>query len=439
MPPGVINCLCLETPMSISFSGSGFMATYQLGVAQCFLNYAPWILKKAPRVFGASAGSLVAAAVVCEMDFTSIRDEMLHFAKQVKTFTLGPLNPSINVFHWLERVLWKYVSEDAHKLACGRLAVAMTSLEDGKQIITTEYQSKKDIIQALLCSCFVPGYCGVDPPSFKGKYYVDGGFTGMQPVHSQSPTLTVCPFSGDMDICPTDAPCLLDLVVSGTTLNINVANCGRVFNALYPTTLESLEEAYDRGYNDAINFLLRNDLAPYLTIHDLTHEKPCLEDTKRDMESVKEENSLTTFTNKTSIQSKRRKEEPFQSLMHLDFIVNVLLNKLMIFETIDGMPGKLLTFMILPLLLVLFLIMQSWHRLQIWFRGSPQRIFWTWAGLRHFTIFFYDICIRTISKNVYDRMKHIMLMVQWLNVQDDADVPHVKWKPVHKTHSLCET
>lgn len=52
---------------SISFSGSGFMATYQLGVTQCFLTYVPWILKTAPYVLGASAGSLVAAVIVCEV------------------------------------------------------------------------------------------------------------------------------------------------------------------------------------------------------------------------------------------------------------------------------------------------------------------------------------------------------------------------------------
>lgn len=67
MSPGVSSCHYREVPPCISFSGSGFMATYQLGVTQCFLIHAPWILSMAPCVLGASAGSLVAAAVVCEM------------------------------------------------------------------------------------------------------------------------------------------------------------------------------------------------------------------------------------------------------------------------------------------------------------------------------------------------------------------------------------
>lgn len=75
---------------------------------------------------------------------------MIHFAKQMKAFRLGPFNPSINVFHWLECILNKYLPSDAHRLASGRLAVAMTRLSDGKHIVTTEFQSKEDVVQASL-------------------------------------------------------------------------------------------------------------------------------------------------------------------------------------------------------------------------------------------------------------------------------------------------
>ncbi len=72
---------------------------------------------------------------------------MVNFAKQMKTFTLGPFNPSINVFHWLEFILYKNLPSNAHQLANGRLAVAMTRLADSKHIIITDFQSKEDVIQ----------------------------------------------------------------------------------------------------------------------------------------------------------------------------------------------------------------------------------------------------------------------------------------------------
>uniref|UniRef100_A0A3P8WNZ8 Transcription factor ETV7 n=1 Tax=Cynoglossus semilaevis TaxID=244447 RepID=A0A3P8WNZ8_CYNSE len=240
---------------SISFSGSGFMATYQLGVTQCFLTYVPWILKTAPYVLGASAGSLVAAVIVCEVIL--IRDEIIHHAKEIRKIPLGPFSPSSNMFHWLRRVLTKYLPADAHVLANGRLAVAMTCLSNGKHVVNTEYQSRHEVFQALLCSCFVPGYCGLQPPSFRGEYYIDGGFSSMQPfppAPCSRDTLTVSPFSGDTDICPADSPCLWDMVVSGSTLKGNRANSVRIINALYPLGLE----AFDRGYKDTIDFLLRN-------------------------------------------------------------------------------------------------------------------------------------------------------------------------------------
>lgn len=72
------------------------------------------------------------------------------------------------------------------------------------------------------------------------QYYVDGGFSSMQPVLPLpcSQTLKVSPFSGDVDICPTDTSSMWDMVVSGTTLKGNMANSLRLINALYPMALE---------------------------------------------------------------------------------------------------------------------------------------------------------------------------------------------------------
>ncbi|XP_061664286.1 patatin-like phospholipase domain-containing protein 2 [Syngnathoides biaculeatus] len=250
-----------EAPSSISFSGSGFLATYQLGVAQCFLHNAPWILRKAPCILGASAGSLVAAAVVCEINLITMRNEMLHFAKAMKDFTLGPFNPSVDVLCWLKYVLHKYLPTDAHLLANGRLTVGVTRLDNGEYTVITEYHSKDDVVQTLLCSCFVPGYCGMQPPSLNGVHYMDGGFSKIQPVLAPpSRTLTVSPFSGETDICPPDQPCMLDMVVTGLTLKGNLANGLRFWNALYPIKPETVEQAYHSGYKDAIHFLLGNEL-----------------------------------------------------------------------------------------------------------------------------------------------------------------------------------
>ncbi|XP_034732640.1 patatin-like phospholipase domain-containing protein 2 [Etheostoma cragini] len=435
MSPGVSNCHYREVPPSISFSGSGFMAIYQLGVSQCLLNHAPWILRTAPCVLGASAGSLVAAAVVCEMNLSTIRDEMLNFAKQMKAFTLGPFNPSINVFHWLECILNKHVPSNAHQLANGRLFVSMTRLSDGKHIVMSEFQSKADVMQALLCSCFVPVYCGMLPPSVNGVYYLDGGFSSMQPEVS-SPlmqTLTVSPFSGEMDICPVDKPCMWDMVVSGTTLKGNMANSFRIINALYPMNLEILEQSYHNGYKDAIDFLLRNDLAPYLTIQKVSQGPHNFHQTKtwinletavegeKEMKVEQEAMTLTSFITYKHMQTGSSTEHELtgnrqskKPPLHFDMIGNVLLSNMVIYLSMFGVPVRILSHLLVPFILLFYALLQSKHGLELVLRKASELVFWVWHCQRHFLFFFFNICFCTLKKNTFDRVMPIILLLQWL-------------------------
>ncbi|XP_047446967.1 patatin-like phospholipase domain-containing protein 2 [Mugil cephalus] len=437
MAPGVSNCH-REVPLSISFSGSGFLATYQLGVAQCFLNNAPSLLYMAPCVLGASAGSLVAAAVVCEMNLIAIRDEMIHFAKQMKAFAFGPFNPSINVFHWLEFILHKHLPSDAHQLASGRLAVSMTRLTDGKHIAVTEFHSKEDVVQALLCSCFVPGYCGFLPPSFRGVHYMDGGFSSMQPLLPlpSSPILTICPFSGDTDICPADTHSMLDMVVSGTTLKGNMANGFRIINALYPMALESLEQAFQSGYKDAIQFLMSNDLSPYLLMpkvyqgklsYDQNNELRHLENKKEEVEAeMKLENqttTLTSFISKRSMLTRNSAEqEPtrFQvrePLLHFDVVKNVLLSNVVTYLSMFGLLARILSLLLLPLMLLYNSLHQTQHRLEVVFRLAPELIVWMWYCVKHSSVFFFSVFVYSFQKNLNDRVMPVILVLKWLKDQ----------------------
>lgn len=71
---------------------------------------------------------------------------MISFARQMKEFTLGPFNPSVNVFQWLEAFLKNHIPDNAHQLANGRLAVAVTRMVDRKLTIISSFDSKEDVI-----------------------------------------------------------------------------------------------------------------------------------------------------------------------------------------------------------------------------------------------------------------------------------------------------
>lgn len=55
--------LDLERDWSLSFAGCGFMGIYYVGVSSCILERCPRLVRDASRIYGASAGALVAAAL----------------------------------------------------------------------------------------------------------------------------------------------------------------------------------------------------------------------------------------------------------------------------------------------------------------------------------------------------------------------------------------
>lgn len=246
-------------PLSLSFSGSGFLALYQIGAVKALLDLAPEILKAAPKVYGASAGSLVAAAVVFNVNLDELQQIISDAANQARKSILGPFYPSFNLHTIIKETLPRFVPENAHHLASGRLHVALTRLSDGKTILVSDFNSKEEVIQALICSCFVPFYCGLVPPSFRGVRYIDGGLSNFQPFYDLQSTITVSPFTGEIDICPRDCPVgHLCLHIFNTSFQLSVQNLCRVSYSLFPPPSYVLNDFYYQGYKDSILYLIKH-------------------------------------------------------------------------------------------------------------------------------------------------------------------------------------
>uniref|UniRef100_A0A674J792 PNPLA domain-containing protein n=1 Tax=Terrapene triunguis TaxID=2587831 RepID=A0A674J792_9SAUR len=219
------------TPFSLSFSGSGFLALYQIGVVQSLLELAPEILKSASKVYGASAGSLIAAAHIMRERLRPLAVGRLPREKTI----LGPLSPGCNTLRTIQKGLYKMLPENSHQVASGRLHISLTRMMDGQNVMVSEFSSKEDLIQALICSCFVPIYCGFIPPSFRGVRYVDGGFTNLQPCSDLEAVITVSPFTGELDICPRDCPAIFySFQIFNSSIQISVENLCRISYALFP-------------------------------------------------------------------------------------------------------------------------------------------------------------------------------------------------------------
>lgn len=61
----IVRGRCEMSAMNLSFSGCGFLGIYHVGVASAFREYVPQICLG--KIAGASAGSLAAAALACEV------------------------------------------------------------------------------------------------------------------------------------------------------------------------------------------------------------------------------------------------------------------------------------------------------------------------------------------------------------------------------------
>ncbi|KAM5326164.1 omega-hydroxyceramide transacylase isoform 2-T2 [Glossophaga mutica] len=277
-----------DTPHSISFSGSGFLSFYQAGAVDALRDLAPRMLDTTHRFAGTSAGAVIAALVICGIEMDEYLRVLNVGVAEVKKYFLGPLAPSCKMVQMMRQFLYQALPEDSYKAATGKLHVCLTRLTDGESVVVSEYRSKEELIEALYCSCFVPVYCGLIPPTYRGvahpegpislafppltprehfslrllQRYIDGGFTGMQPCSFWTDCITISTFSGQQDICPRDCPAIFhDFRMFNFSFQFSLENIARMTHALFPPDLMVLHNYYYRGYEDAVLYLRRLNAA----------------------------------------------------------------------------------------------------------------------------------------------------------------------------------
>ncbi|XP_037396617.1 patatin-like phospholipase domain-containing protein 2 isoform X1 [Pygocentrus nattereri] len=246
---------------TISFSGCGFLSIYYLGVYVCLLERAQDLIERTTKICGASSGALIGAMIACQLSPAKCCKNLMELSKEARKGTLGSMHPSFNLLKLTRKLLVQELPSNAHHMASGRLCVSLTRVSDGQNVLVSEFASKNDLIQALICSCFFPLYCGVVPPSYHGTRYVDGALSNNLPYFSLRNTITVSIFSGESDICPYDYPFYFHEVRhSNVSIQVNFANVQRVIQAFFPPEAEVMAEFCENGYKDALTFLKENDL-----------------------------------------------------------------------------------------------------------------------------------------------------------------------------------
>ncbi|TMW66363.1 hypothetical protein Poli38472_004128 [Pythium oligandrum] len=176
---------------NFSFSGSGFLIAYHLGVAHALkeLGY----IQEDSRLAGASGGSIAALAVASNADLHQILDDtklMAHFGRTVGTW--GKLEPGLRKLFYD-----RFANVDLEHLA-KRLAITTHQVWPIRQIIhSVHFESPDDLCDNLIASCYVPFYLSSQAVvKLRGQYHVDGGLLKLVPEIPDH--VRVCVFHANM-------------------------------------------------------------------------------------------------------------------------------------------------------------------------------------------------------------------------------------------------
>ncbi|KAM9531159.1 patatin-like phospholipase domain-containing protein 2 isoform 2-T2 [Salvelinus alpinus] len=251
----------LDSTWNISFAGCGFLGIYHIGVASCLQEQCPFLVHNARHIYGASAGALTASALVSGACLGEAGANIIDVAKDARKRFLGPMHPSFNLVKIMRNMLYKTLPPDAHHRATGRLGISLTRVTDGENVLVSHFNSKEELVQACVCSAYIPVYCGLIPPTLQGVRYVDGGISDNLPQYELKNTITVSPFSGESDICPRDRSTNMhELRFTNTSIQFTLTNLYRVSRALFPPEPQVMKAMCKQGYRDALHFLKKNGL-----------------------------------------------------------------------------------------------------------------------------------------------------------------------------------
>ncbi|XP_045619541.2 patatin-like phospholipase domain-containing protein 2 isoform X5 [Procambarus clarkii] len=149
------------------------------------------------KISGASAGALAAVCLLCDSPLGTITSSVLKTATEARRRTLGPFSPTFNIEKLLREGLLSVLPDDAHLIVSGKLFISVTRISDGKNILLSQFDTKEDLIQINLAN---------------------------------------------------------------TSIELSKENLYRFARILFPPPPKVLNKMCQQGFNDALDFLQRNNL-----------------------------------------------------------------------------------------------------------------------------------------------------------------------------------
>uniref|UniRef100_A0A8C9UTX5 Patatin like phospholipase domain containing 4 n=1 Tax=Spermophilus dauricus TaxID=99837 RepID=A0A8C9UTX5_SPEDA len=226
-------------PINLSFAACGFLGIYHLGAASAFCKHGKRLLKDVKAFAGASAGSLVASVLLTAPEKIEECNRFTYqLAEETRKQSFGAVTPGYDFMARLRSGVESVLPPHAHELAQDRLYVSITSTRTLQNHLVSHFPSREDLI----------------------KKWVDGGLTNSLPVLPAGRTVTISPFCGRLDISPQDKGQLsVYIKVTNQDIMLSLPNLMRLNQALFPPSRRKMEALYQRGFDDTVQFLRRED------------------------------------------------------------------------------------------------------------------------------------------------------------------------------------
>ncbi|KAJ6932138.1 hypothetical protein NC651_007756 [Populus alba x Populus x berolinensis] len=199
------------TSPGFCFSAAGLLFPYHLGVAHLLIEKG--YIKETTPLAGSSAGAIVCAVIASGVGMQEALTATKVLAEDCRlrgtAFRLG--------------ILWR-----------------------PRGLLVDQFDSKEDLINAVVTSSFIPGYLAPRPATmFRNRLCIDGGLTLFMPPTSAAQTVRVCAFSAS-------GLGLQGIGISPDCNPENRATPRELFNwALEPAEDHILDRLFELGYLDA--------------------------------------------------------------------------------------------------------------------------------------------------------------------------------------------
>ncbi|EHB09781.1 Patatin-like phospholipase domain-containing protein 3 [Heterocephalus glaber] len=317
---------------------------------------------------------------------------------------MGTLHPSFNLSKWLRDGLQEILPDNVHQLVSGRICISLTRVSDGENVLVSDFRSKEEVLDALLCSTFIPFFCGIIPPTFRGVAlmcstfipffcgiipptfrgvrYMDGGMSNNLPILDVKTTITVSPFYGECDICPkVKSTNFFHVNITNLPFRLCLGNLQLLSKTFFPSNVKVMGEICLRGYLDALRFLEENGI--------YSGPQPCLKFQEEEpepevTEPLGEGPALGLAEGEELLKHLRLSILPWDEhiLDVLSPVLRAALNKAIkdrggfLSKVGNLLPVRILSFVMLPCTLPVESAVATIHRLVMWLPHIPDDVQW---------------------------------------------------------------